>query len=79
MTQSSIPILSICLIAPRAASSASILEKGEGYDRRTKFGQAFRNDPCLCGSGLKFKTCHGKQKGRVPRVEWEKKVSSDEE
>jgi uncharacterized protein len=24
------------------------------------FAQAGRNDPCPCGSGLKFKKCHGR-------------------
>jgi uncharacterized protein len=27
------------------------------------FGNAGRNDPCPCGSGLKFKHCHGKRGG----------------
>ncbi len=26
------------------------------------FAQAGRNDPCPCGSGIKFKKCHGKQR-----------------
>jgi uncharacterized protein len=26
-----------------------------------QFAQAKRNDPCPCGSGLKFKRCHGKR------------------
>ena len=26
------------------------------------FGQAGRNDPCPCGSGLKFKRCHGRRR-----------------
>jgi uncharacterized protein len=25
------------------------------------FAQAGRNDPCPCGSGRKFKHCHGRQ------------------
>lgn len=25
-----------------------------------------RNDPCPCGSGKKFKKCHGKQSGNKP-------------
>ena len=29
----------------------------EPYKREEKIG---RNDPCLCGSGLKYKKCHGK-------------------
>ena len=27
------------------------------------FARAGRNDPCPCGSGRKFKRCHGQQKG----------------
>jgi len=36
-----------------------VIEKGEKGGERvsTKPG---RNDPCFCGSGLKFKKCHGK-------------------
>jgi uncharacterized protein len=29
---------------------------------RAAFTQAGRNDPCPCGSGLKFKKCHGRQR-----------------
>jgi uncharacterized protein len=36
-----------------------ILAKDEG-DLKTKLAKAGRNDPCPCGSGLKFKKCHGK-------------------
>jgi len=36
-----------------------ILAKDEG-DLKTKLAKARRNDPCPCGSGLKFKKCHGK-------------------
>ncbi|MDE2909562.1 MAG: SEC-C metal-binding domain-containing protein [Chloroflexota bacterium] len=27
------------------------------------FAAAGRNDPCPCGSGLKFKRCHGRRGG----------------
>ena len=36
-----------------------ILAKDEG-DLKTKPAKAGRNDPCPCGSGLKFKKCHGR-------------------
>ena len=36
-----------------------ILAKDES-DLKTKLAKAGRNDPCPCGSGLKFKKCHGK-------------------
>ena len=28
------------------------------------FARAGRNDPCPCGSGKKFKRCHGQRKGK---------------
>ncbi|AAM06025.1 TPA: anaerobic sulfatase maturase [Methanosarcina acetivorans] len=31
------------------------------------FAKAGRNDPCPCGSGLKFKRCHGQQKDRLKK------------
>ena len=36
-----------------------ILEMDE-KNLKTKVEKAGRNDPCPCGSGLKFKKCHGK-------------------
>jgi uncharacterized protein len=41
-----------------ASEVMTILAKEEG-DLRTKFASAGRNDPCPCGSGMKFKKCHG--------------------
>jgi preprotein translocase subunit SecA len=35
----------------------SKVKKGKKEKRKTKIG---RNDPCPCGSGLKYKKCHGK-------------------
>ncbi len=32
------------------------------------FARAERNDPCPCGSGQKFKQCHGRQEARVAPV-----------
>nr|WP_245523571.1 SEC-C metal-binding domain-containing protein [Sutterella parvirubra] len=29
-------------------------------ERRRLFAHVGRNDPCPCGSGRKFKDCHGK-------------------
>jgi preprotein translocase subunit SecA len=43
------------LLAPTAAPAAASDESG-GY-AGMKVG---RNDPCPCGSGKKFKQCHGK-------------------
>ncbi len=39
---------------PRAASENT----AEPYHREQK--KIGRNDPCYCGSGKKFKQCHGK-------------------
>jgi preprotein translocase subunit SecA len=44
------------LLAPTAAPAASASDEGNGY-MGMKVG---RNDPCPCGSGKKFKQCHGK-------------------
>ena len=33
---------------------------GEDAKRKTAFQKAGRNDPCPCGSGIKFKRCHGR-------------------
>jgi len=42
-----------------ASEVMAILVKEEGGDLKTKFANAGRNDPCPCGSGIKFKRCHG--------------------
>jgi len=34
-------------------------DPADGFDA-TKYGHVGRNDPCPCGSGKKFKACHGK-------------------
>ena len=51
---------------------AQLLQRGQPADgimpilarardqQRSKFNDVGRNDPCPCGSGLKFKKCHGK-------------------
>jgi uncharacterized protein YecA (UPF0149 family) len=33
----------------------------EDARRAQAFATAGRNDPCPCGSGLKFKQCHGRR------------------
>jgi uncharacterized protein len=42
---------------------AYLAERDEPALRR-RFAEARRNDPCPCGSGLKFKRCHGRASGR---------------
>ena len=43
----------------QAEEVMGILEMEEN-NLKAKFEKAGRNDPCPCGSGLKFKKCHGK-------------------
>ncbi|QDY71460.1 preprotein translocase subunit SecA [Qingshengfaniella alkalisoli] len=45
----------------RAAGEATPGEMAEGFDEndQTTWGSPGRNDPCPCGSGKKFKHCHG--------------------
>ncbi|MEZ4614589.1 MAG: SEC-C metal-binding domain-containing protein [Caldilineaceae bacterium] len=33
----------------------------EEAERQAQFNNVGRNDPCPCGSGRKFKVCHGKR------------------
>jgi uncharacterized protein len=35
-------------------------------ERHSRFSKAGRNDPCPCGSGQKFKRCHGQARGAEP-------------
>ncbi|MBC7137533.1 MAG: preprotein translocase subunit SecA [Defluviimonas sp.] len=46
--------------APPAASAAAVSLPGFDPTDRATWGNPSRNDPCPCGSGLKFKHCHGK-------------------
>ena len=50
-------LIGLSLDGPRA--------KAEGAQQRAAFARAGRNDPCPCGSGKKFKFCHGRTE-RVP-------------
>jgi preprotein translocase subunit SecA len=55
---SSSPAAAAEAAARRAAEAASKPEKVETFQRDSaKIG---RNDPCPCGSGKKFKHCHGR-------------------
>jgi uncharacterized protein len=44
----------------RLAEGVMDILEMEGKNLKAKFDKAGRNDPCPCGSGLKFKKCHGK-------------------
>ncbi len=41
-----------------ASEVMAIAAREEGHPK-TRFASAGRNDPCPCGSGMKFKKCHG--------------------
>lgn len=43
-----------------ALGQAEADEQGEGVEQRIANPQIGRNDPCPCGSGKKYKQCHGK-------------------
>ncbi len=45
----------------RPASEVMAILAREQGDLKTRFASAGRNDPCPCGSGVKFKKCHGSQ------------------
>ena len=46
---------------PEASQSTlDVLSKDEEAQRRAMCAHVGRNDPCPCGSGKKFKDCHGK-------------------
>jgi uncharacterized protein len=45
--------------ANRPASEVMALVSGEQGHLKAKFASTGRNDPCPCGSGMKFKKCHG--------------------
>jgi preprotein translocase subunit SecA len=46
--------------ASAAASTATNVEPSAGLD----FGDVPRNAPCPCGSGRKYKRCHGDPRNR---------------
>ena len=49
-------------VASAPAASAEAGEAREGFDENdpTTWGNPGRNDLCPCGSGKKFKHCHGR-------------------
>jgi len=63
------PAAAAAVAAATAAAPAAVAETEpvptaprEGFDETdvTTWGNPGRNDPCPCGSGQKFKHCHGK-------------------
>ena len=49
-------------LAPAAAAAPVAAAAKPGFDENdpTTWGNPGRNDPCPCGSGNKFKHCHGR-------------------
>jgi preprotein translocase subunit SecA len=45
--------------AARRARAAAAASAGAAVGARVPAGKVGRNDPCPCGSGKKFKRCHG--------------------
>jgi preprotein translocase subunit SecA len=45
---------------PAAAENRQVMPQKPSLEQRSQFANAGRNDPCPCGSGQKFKKCHGK-------------------
>jgi uncharacterized protein len=45
----------------RLAEEVMAISAREEGNLKAKFATAGRNDPCPCGSGKKFKRCHGGQ------------------
>jgi len=49
------------LHAGRSPANVMLRLAQEGAELQQRFATARRNDPCPCGSGRKFKHCHGRQ------------------
>ncbi len=55
------------LRAGRAPANVMLQIAEEEADRERCFARARRNDPCPCGSGRKFKECHGRRAPQCSR------------
>jgi len=53
----------------RPAANVMLYLKEEDEDLQRRFAHARRNDPCPCGSGRKFKHCHGRPQRQQSEVE----------
>ncbi|MBP0482487.1 preprotein translocase subunit SecA [Sagittula salina] len=60
-TSEAAPAMASAAVAVAGDTTATD-ESGQGFDEndRATWGTPGRNDPCPCGSGQKFKHCHGK-------------------
>ena len=45
--------------APRGGAATSTSTGGVAVQQRVVYDKVGRNDPCPCGSGKKYKKCHG--------------------
>jgi uncharacterized protein len=50
------------LRAQRAPANVMFMLAREQLELEKQFAKTGRNDPCPCGSGLKFKKCHGRSR-----------------
>ena len=66
--QADLPVTGVMGGAPRSRPTQSALRSGVGPAGRpvTTAEKVGRNDPCPCGSGKKFKKCHGKAGSAPP-------------
>jgi uncharacterized protein len=55
-------IMAAELRAERPPANVMTILAQEAADLQQRFAHARRNDPCPCGSGLKFKHCHGRRR-----------------
>ncbi len=53
-------IMSELLRRNRAPAEVMLVLAGEDAQLQKLFAKAGRNEPCPCGSGRKFKQCHGR-------------------
>ncbi|HEY8679166.1 MAG TPA: SEC-C metal-binding domain-containing protein, partial [Candidatus Dormibacteraeota bacterium] len=54
------PLAALANPPEAAGSTGAATPNGHGAGTSTPAGKVGRNDPCYCGSGKKFKKCHGR-------------------
>jgi len=60
-------IMAAELQAGRPAANVTLVLAREEAELERRFAHTGRNDPCPCGSGLKFKHCHGRPQAQLNR------------
>lgn len=53
------PVATIAEENPPAHRPFQVIQGGQGHQTKKDDHQLGRNDPCWCGSGKKYKRCHG--------------------